>query len=139
MLDVEVTVIGGGVVGCAVAAEAARRGLDTVLLEKEPRLAGGVTARNSEVAHGGMYYPAGTLKARFCVRGRRLLREFCADAGVEYQEKSSEDPDVMKGLVTLLKNAGLTSPMLPVLEFDDGSVVSNDMGLYKELKHREIL
>ena len=67
------------------------------------------------------------------------IKKRLSDAGVEYQEKSSEDPDVMKGLVTLLRNAGLTSPMLPVLEFDDGSVVSNDMGLYKELKQREIL
>jgi L-2-hydroxyglutarate oxidase LhgO len=86
MTEVDVTVIGGGVVGCCVAAETARRGLATVLLEKESRLATGITARNSEVAHGGMYYPAGSLKARFCVRGRRLLKEFCAAAGVSYRE-----------------------------------------------------
>jgi L-2-hydroxyglutarate oxidase LhgO len=86
MIQVDVTIVGGGMVGCAVAAESARRGLQTVLLEKEPRLACGVTARNSEVAHGGMYYPTGTLKARFCVHGRRLLKQFCAEAGVEYQE-----------------------------------------------------
>jgi len=78
MIKVDVTVIGGGIVGCAVAAAAAERGFDTVLLEKEPRLATGVTARNSEVAHGGMYYPTGTLKARYCVAGRRMLKKFCA-------------------------------------------------------------
>ncbi|MHB8080306.1 MAG: NAD(P)/FAD-dependent oxidoreductase, partial [Candidatus Krumholzibacteriia bacterium] len=86
MTEVDVTVIGGGIVGCAVAAAAARRGGAVVLLEKEARLGAGVTARNSEVAHGGMYYPAGSLKARTCVRGRRLLREFCAAAGVGWRE-----------------------------------------------------
>jgi L-2-hydroxyglutarate oxidase LhgO len=86
MTEIDVTVIGGGIVGCAVAAAAARRGGDVVLLEKEDRLGAGVTARNSEVAHGGMYYPSGSLKARACVRGRRLLREFCAAAGVGWRE-----------------------------------------------------
>jgi L-2-hydroxyglutarate oxidase LhgO len=86
MIRVDVTVIGGGIVGCAVAAAAAERGYNTVLLEKEPRLATGVTARNSEVAHGGMYYPTGSLKARYCVAGRRMLKEFCIDAGIAYQE-----------------------------------------------------
>lgn len=86
MIEVAVTVIGGGVIGCAVAAAAARSGLATVLLEKEPALARGTTSRNSEVVHGGMYYPAGSAKARLCVRGRRLLREFCLEAGLPYSE-----------------------------------------------------
>ena len=86
MIDVAVTVIGGGVVGCAVAAAAAKLGLSTVLLEKESALARGTTSRNSEVVHGGMYYPAGSAKARLCVRGRRLLREFCQLADLSYCE-----------------------------------------------------
>ena len=61
------------------------------------------------------------------------------DKGVDYIEKNSEEPEIMQGLIPLLTSAGLKNPMLPVLEFDDGSVVSNDMGLYKELKHRGIL
>lgn len=61
------------------------------------------------------------------------------DGGVEFIEKSSEVPEIMQGLITLLTNAGLKNPLLPVLEFDDGSVVSNDMGLYKELKQRGVL
>jgi len=61
------------------------------------------------------------------------------DGGVEFIEKSSEEPEIMQGLITLLTNAGLKNPLLPVLEFDDGSVVSNDMGLYKELKQRGVL
>ncbi|MBU0743498.1 NAD(P)/FAD-dependent oxidoreductase [bacterium] len=86
LIDVDVTIIGGGIVGCATAAAVARDGRDVVLLEREPRLATGVTSRNSEVAHGGMYYPPGTLKARCCVRGRRLLKDLCTAAGVGYRE-----------------------------------------------------
>jgi len=86
MFDLDVTVIGGGIVGCAVAAEVSRLGLSTVLLEMESGLGRGTTSRNSEVSHGGMYYPTGTLKARYCVAGRRLLKEFCGTAGVGYRE-----------------------------------------------------
>jgi L-2-hydroxyglutarate oxidase LhgO len=86
MTDIAVTVIGGGVVGCAVADAAARAGLGTVLLEREPALARATTSRNSEVMHGGMYYPPDSLKARFCVQGRRLARAFAAEHGVGYRE-----------------------------------------------------
>jgi L-2-hydroxyglutarate oxidase LhgO len=83
---VDVTIIGGGIVGCATASAVAREGRAVVLLEREERLATGVTSRNSEVAHGGMYYPTGSLKARCCVRGRRVLKDFCHTAGVGYRE-----------------------------------------------------
>lgn len=86
MYEVDATVVGGGIVGCAIAAGLAGQGLSTVLLEKEAAVARGTTSRNSEVAHGGMYYPTGSSKARFCVRGRRLLKEFCESSGVPYQE-----------------------------------------------------
>lgn len=86
MADIDCTVIGGGIVGCAVAAELSGHGLSTVLVEMEDGLGRATTSRNSEVAHGGMYYPAGSLKARFCVEGRRLLKPFCESAGVGYRE-----------------------------------------------------
>jgi len=86
MADVELTVVGGGIVGCAVAARAAAAGLRTVLVERGPVLGGGITSRNSGVAHGGMYYPSGSLKATLCVEGRRLLKTFCEHHGVRYRE-----------------------------------------------------
>ncbi len=86
MLEIRATIIGGGIVGCCIADQLQRRGIETVLLEKENALARGTTSRNSEVSHGGMYYPTGSRKARCCVRGRHLLAEFCADAGVAYRE-----------------------------------------------------
>lgn len=85
MPDVGLTIVGGGVVGCAVADAAARAGRGVVLLEQESALARGTTSRNSEVAHGGMYYPTGSLKARFCVEGRHLLKEFSAAAGLGWR------------------------------------------------------
>ncbi len=86
MFDLDVTVIGGGIVGCAVAAEISGMGLSTVLLEMDSGLARATTSRNSEVSHGGMYYPTGSLKASYCVAGRRLLKEFCTTAKVGYRE-----------------------------------------------------
>jgi L-2-hydroxyglutarate oxidase LhgO len=86
MSEVNVTIVGGGIVGCAIAAVCGRLGLSTVLVEREAGLGRGTTSRNSEVSHGGMYYPTGSTKARCCVQGRRRLKEFCLGAGVGYQE-----------------------------------------------------
>ncbi len=61
------------------------------------------------------------------------------DGGLAFAEKSSEDPAVLKELIAKLTAAGIKNPMLPVLEFDDGGMVSNDMGLYRELKRRQLL
>ncbi len=74
----------------------------------------------------------------FCQKCDDIKRRL-VEGGVAFTEKSSEDPAIMQDLIALLTKAGLKNPVLPVLAFDDGAVVSNDMGLYKELKKREIL
>ncbi len=74
MADTRVTVVGAGVVGLAVAARLARR-LDVVVLERRERHGQEASSRNSEVIHAGLYYTPGSLKARLCVRGNRLLYE----------------------------------------------------------------
>ena len=79
---VDVAVIGGGVVGCAVAAVLAARGRQVLLLEAQPRLGTEVSSRNSGVIHSGLYYRPGSLKAESCVRGNRLLQEWAAAHGV---------------------------------------------------------
>ncbi len=76
--EVDVAVVGGGVVGLACAAALARRGRSVVLLERNPGLARETTSRNSEVVHAGLYYPEGSLKATLCVAGREALYERCA-------------------------------------------------------------
>ncbi|HUL78417.1 MAG TPA: NAD(P)/FAD-dependent oxidoreductase [Vicinamibacteria bacterium] len=77
MADTPLTVVGAGVVGLAVAARLAPRCPDLVLLERRERHGTETSSRNSEVVHAGMYYPTGTLKARLCLRGNRMLYELC--------------------------------------------------------------
>jgi len=85
MEQANIVIIGGGVVGCAVAYELASRWQDVFLLERAPKLGMGASTRNSGVIHSGIYYPNGSLKARFCVEGNRLLHEFCAFHGVPHR------------------------------------------------------
>jgi len=80
-----VLIIGGGVVGCAVAMEVAAEFEDVFLLEEMPQLGMGASSRNSGVIHSGIYYPRGSRKARHCVEGNRLTYEFCAAHGVQHR------------------------------------------------------
>lgn len=80
----EVLVVGAGVVGLAVARSLAQRGHAVVIAEAEGAIGTGVSSRNSEVVHGGMYYPEGSLRARHCVAGRRALYAFCESHGVAH-------------------------------------------------------
>src|SRR5439155_1760813 len=82
--EVDVAIVGGGVVGCAAASSVARAGRSVLLLEGGPRLAEGVTSRNSGVIHSGLYYAPGGLKARTCVRGNALLYEWVRARGVPH-------------------------------------------------------
>lgn len=81
-------VIGGGIVGLAIAREITRRypGAEVVVFEKEAELASHQTGHNSGVVHAGIYYEPGSLKAELCTRGRELLRTFCAERNVDYLE-----------------------------------------------------
>jgi len=81
----DVLVIGAGIVGLAVARALALRGHAVVVAEAEGAIGTGVSARSSEVIHGGMYYPAGSLRARHCVEGARRLTAFCASHGVPHR------------------------------------------------------
>ncbi|MBV8500726.1 MAG: NAD(P)/FAD-dependent oxidoreductase [Paucibacter sp.] len=79
---VDAVVIGAGVVGLAIARALARSGQETLVLERESAIGTGVSSRNSEVVHAGLYYPPGSLKAMLCVRGRQLLYAHCESHGV---------------------------------------------------------
>ncbi|HEY7545794.1 MAG TPA: NAD(P)/FAD-dependent oxidoreductase [Blastocatellia bacterium] len=77
METVNAVIIGGGVVGLAIAAELSHRAEDVFLIEAMPRLGAGTSTRNSGVIHTGIYYPPGSLKAFHSVRGAQMLYEFC--------------------------------------------------------------
>jgi L-2-hydroxyglutarate oxidase LhgO len=80
----DLAVVGGGIVGLATARAllAERPGLRQVILEKEARLASHQTGHNSGVIHSGIYYKPGSHKARLCVEGARLMKQFCAEHGI---------------------------------------------------------
>jgi len=85
-LRVRIAIVGGGILGLALARLAVmeRPDADVVVLEKEHDVALHQTARNSGVVHAGLYYEPGSLKARLCRRGAELMRAYCAQHGVPY-------------------------------------------------------
>ncbi len=84
--DFDAVVVGAGAVGLATGYALARRGLIVAVLEKERAIGQGVSSRNSEVIHAGLYYPTGSLKARLCVEGRRALYAFLDKHHVDYRK-----------------------------------------------------
>jgi L-2-hydroxyglutarate oxidase LhgO len=97
----QVLVVGAGVVGLAVARAAAIAGHEVIVTEATKGIGNGVSSRNSEVIHGGMYYPTGSLRALHCPRGRRMLYDYCASHGVPHRKcgkliVATEDAEVAK-------------------------------------------
>ena len=85
MENVDCVVIGAGVVGLAVARALALAGREVIILEAAEGIGTETSSRNSEVIHAGIYYPKGSLMARTCVEGRRLLYAYCAEHGVPHR------------------------------------------------------
>jgi len=84
--DFDSVVVGAGAVGLACGRALSKRGLTVLVLEKEPHIGQGVSSRNSEVIHGGLYYPTGSLKAKFCVEGRRALYAYLESHKIDYRK-----------------------------------------------------
>lgn len=85
MDQVDCVVVGAGVVGLAVARALAQAGREVWVLEAADAIGTGVSSRNSEVIHAGLYYPRGSLKARLCVQGNALLYAYCESRGVAHK------------------------------------------------------
>jgi len=86
MPDAAVTIIGGGVVGLAIAAELAPHHSPVFVLERNAKYGQETSSRNSEVIHAGIYYPHGSLKARLCVEGRELLYALCRKQNISHRK-----------------------------------------------------
>ena len=84
MNDFDVGIVGAGVIGLAVARALTLSGRSVLVVEARARFGEETSSRNSEVIHSGLYYPAGSFKARLCVAGRAALYQFCAERGVPH-------------------------------------------------------
>jgi len=104
--NVDCIVIGAGVIGLAVARKMALQGRDVLVLEEADAIGTGVSARNSEVIHAGLYYPQDSLKARLCVTGRALLYDYLNERGINYKRcgkllvaTSDDDEQALDGIL----------------------------------------
>ncbi|MEU4840151.1 L-2-hydroxyglutarate oxidase [Nocardia testacea] len=122
-----VAIVGAGIVGLAIGRELARRrpADRIVVLEKEDRVAVHQTGHNSGVVHAGIYYPPGSLKATLCARGRSLLRDYCAERELPYDECGklviAVDDEEMPRLEALRARAGTNA--VPGLRRVDGAEI----------------
>jgi glycerol-3-phosphate dehydrogenase len=102
-----IVIIGGGVVGCAIARALSSRWSDVFVLEALPKIGMGASTRNSGVIHSGLYYPPSSLKARHCLRGNQLTYEFCAAHGVPHRRTGklviASSPAESEELAALMK------------------------------------
>ena len=85
MFKIEAVVVGAGVVGLSIARALSSRGVEVLVLEQEAGIGQVTSSRNSEVIHAGLYYPPDSLKARFCVQGKRALYQYCSERGVPHR------------------------------------------------------
>ena len=123
--DADVVVIGAGVVGLAVASELAARGRDVLVLEAQDAIGTETSSRNSEVIHAGIYYPEGSLKARWCVEGKALLYDFCRRYGVPHHRLG-------KVIVAVAHDE------LPVLESYARTALANGAGVLQPLDAQQV-
>src|SRR3954454_24979024 len=82
----QILVVGAGVVGLAIGRTAALAGHDVIIAEAALGIGTGVSSRNSEVIHAGMYYPTGSRRAHHCPRGRRRLYAYCTARGIAHRK-----------------------------------------------------
>lgn len=82
MADIDVLIVGAGMVGLSIGAAIARLGKSVIIIDKNASFGEETSSRNSEVIHAGMYYPTQSLKAQFCVRGNQLIYDYCKPRGI---------------------------------------------------------
>ncbi len=108
--ECQVLIVGAGITGLTTARELLKRGADDLLIiEKEKLLGAHASGRNSGVLHAGIYYSPGTNKARFCVEGNRLMKEYCRERGLTLEESGkvivAGDEDTLEGIDELKRRA----------------------------------
>lgn len=109
MSDVEIVIVGSGVVGLTIARALTRMSRDVIVIERHDKVATQTSSRNSEVIHAGLYYPPGSLKARASIAGNEKLYRYCADRDIPVQNCGKlivvQDENEIAALQRLIKNA----------------------------------
>jgi L-2-hydroxyglutarate oxidase LhgO len=114
-MDFKVTIVGAGVVGLAIAAKLSSKYSDVIVLEQHTKFGQETSSRNSEVIHSGVYYPADSLKARPCVKGRKLLYSFCDEHEIKYNKcgklivaTNAEEKELLKSILNQSRENGVS-------------------------------
>jgi L-2-hydroxyglutarate oxidase LhgO len=113
--DVDCAIIGAGVVGLAIAKALAEAGREVVILEAADAVGTGISSRNSEVIHAGIYYPFDSLMRRFCVEGRERLYAYCGERGIAHRRcgklivaTSDEEQGKLAGIAARARENGVS-------------------------------
>ena len=120
MPDFQIAVIGGGVVGLAIASRLSVKHPNLVLLEKNEKYGEETSSRNSEVIHAGIYYKPGSLKALLCVEGRERLYSLCKENNIAHKQITklitSSTPDEVSKLDAIYENGTKNGVLLQILD-----------------------
>jgi L-2-hydroxyglutarate oxidase LhgO len=119
MTDINICIIGAGVVGLAIAAELSKTHKSVFVLEKHTKFGQETSSRNSEVIHSGIYYPTNTLKAHLCVQGRKLLYDYCSKNEILHKKcgklivaTTNDEEKLLGGILNQSKINGVEDGML---------------------------
>ena len=136
-MDADITIIGAGVIGLAIAEKISRKYRNIFVIEKHPTFGQETSSRNSEVIHAGIYYPQGSLKAQLCVEGKSLLYDYCLEYDIPVNNcgklivaTSQEEIAVIKGIK---ENAAINGVDLEIMEQDQISVLEPNIFALKAL------
>ena len=117
MQHIETVIVGAGVVGLAISKTLAESGREVLVIEQAEKMGMGISSRNSEVLHAGIYYPPGSFKARFCVAGRRWLYRYCTEREIPHRKitklivaTSAEQIPHLQQLLETSRANGLVGP-----------------------------
>jgi L-2-hydroxyglutarate oxidase LhgO len=137
-MDVEIAIIGAGVVGLAIAEELSAKYSDLFLLEKHLTFGQETSSRNSEVIHAGIYYPKGSLKAKLCIEGKMLMYQYCRQYDVPFNNcgklivaTSEKEIPVLEDIVRTARNNGLDD--LRIIERDEIAALEPDIFALKAI------
>lgn len=123
-METEITIIGAGVVGLAIAAKLSESNRNIILLEENSSFGHGASSRNSEVIHASIYYPADSLKGKLCLRGNVLMYEICEKHSIPYSNcgkfiVATNDEEVGKLETVLATAQGNGARGVKIVDFDE--------------------